>query len=335
MVLGSVYTIITTLGGVIAVRNLQGKAPASSPESGTKKSATKATPAPAFSETQWQFCVRASLITGLVSAVTSTQTKSKLARPFQTLFLGSVTITSYIFGTRLPSEFSKIVHPLVTSALVTLVVIRGLAAITGREFLETLATFKRGTLDPMEAGVADYFMYILGPSVVSLGITVYSRKNLLFENLPMVLTAMIISSVGGLYGTAGFVRLVQLGGMNGSLVRLSTLARNVTTALAIALTQMIGGDVSIIAVVVVMTGVLGATFGKTFLNALGIKDPICRGLGIGSSSQGLGVASMADEPEAFPFAAISMVLTAVAATSIASIPATKNALIRLASGSSS
>ena len=186
----------------------------------------------------------------------------------------------------------------------------------------------------MKAGAGDYLLYILGPSVVSFALSVYSRKSLVFSNLPMVLTAMIVSSAGGLFATGAFVRLIQLGGssQNAALVRLSTLGRNITTALAMALTDMVGGDLSIAAAVVCLTGIIGASYGIPLLNAIGIKDPVSRGLGIGSSSQGLGVASIAGEPDAFPFASVAMVLTAVSATTIASIPSARNALIRVTTG---
>jgi putative effector of murein hydrolase len=96
---------------------------------------------------------------------------------------------------------------------------------------------------------------------------------------------------------------------------------------------MLGGDISICASVVVLTGIVGATYGKSILTRAGVSDPVARGLAVGSSSQGLGVASMADEPDAFPFAAISMVLTAIAATTLVSIPAVKSSIVQLATGS--
>merc|ERR1712117_206331 len=108
------------------------------------------------------------------------------------------------------------------------------------------------------------------------------------------------------------------------------LPRNVTTALAIAIINIIGGDISIAVAVVVLTGIFGATFGAAILDWMRIHDPIARGIGIGASAQGLGVASLVNEKEAFPFAAISMVLTAVAATTLVSIPFIKNFLINLA-----
>ena len=219
-----------------------------------------------------------------------------------------------------------------TSCVILLLLAQLLGMATGSSFLDVLRTYKVGSLDPMKTGAGDVLLYLLGPSVVSFAISMYSRRTLLRSNFLVVIFAMLVSSVGGLFGTAAFVRAISLGGKDGAVVRLSVLSRNVTTALAMALTQMIGGDISIAASVVVMTGILGATYGKTLLTSMGVCDPVCRGLGIGSSSQGLGVASISDEPDAFPFAAISMVLTAMCATTLASIPSIRETLINLATG---
>merc|ERR1712238_476414 len=81
---------------------------------------------------------------------------------------------------------------------------------------------------------------------------------------------------------------------------LSVIPRNVTTPLAIAITNIIGGNVSIAVAVVVLTGIFGGTYGAKILSAMGITDPVSRGLAIGASAQGLGVASIANEKEAFP-----------------------------------
>jgi putative effector of murein hydrolase len=330
--IGFVYSITTTLGSVLAVRRLQGKQPIVSSTPTSVSIANNAPPPKPFSDEQWQFFWIASLVTGILS-VTAGKTNNNMASPLQMLFTMALTVSSYIFGTRLPSGFVK-VHPLVTSSTILLLLIRGLSVAVNKDFLKILKTYKTGSLNPMKAGAGDYLLYILGPSVVSFAVSVYSRKSLLFQNLPMVVTAMFVSSVGGLFATGAFVRLIQLGGTSTSaaLVRLSVLARNITTALAMALTDMLGGDMSIVSAVVCLTGIIGASYGIPLLDALGVKDPICRGLGIGSSSQGLGVASMAKEVDAFPFAAIAMVLTAIAATTLVSFPVARDALIRITTG---
>jgi putative effector of murein hydrolase len=296
------------------------------------KVALKVTGSP-FSDDQWNFCWKSTVVTCLFS-ILATKANYGLASPLQMMFTLFFTISSYIWGSRLPTAFVKVFHPLVTSSVMVLGLVRLLALVTGGDFLKVLASYKAGSLNPMLAGAGDYLLYLLGPGVVAFAVSIYGRKSLLFSNLPMVLTAMIVSSAGGLFATGAFVRLIQLGGPGGSLVRLSVLARNVTMALAMALTDMIGGNVAIIASVVCLTGILGGSYGVPLLNAMGIEDPICRGLGMGSSAQGLGVASIAGEPDAFAFASVAMVLTAVASTTLVSFPVIRNALIRVTTGQS-
>lgn len=272
--------------------------------------------------------VKASVVTGAVS-IAATRTGNEFATPLQTVFLFCSTVAAYVFGARLPSDFTKVVHPLVTSTAITLGVIRIAAELTGSTFMGVLGQYKVGSIQWKSAGAGDVLLYLLGPAVVSFALSVYSRKKLLKENLLVVLTAMVVSGGGGLFGTAAFVRLVRIGG---KVVRLSCLTRNVTTALAMAVTSMLGGDISIAASVVVFTGVFGATFGRSVMDAMGVKDPIARGLGLGCAAQGLGVSALIPEPEAFPFSAMGMILTAVFATTLVSVPAIKEMLINIATG---
>jgi putative effector of murein hydrolase len=331
--LGFLYTLTTVTYSVLAVQKATGSAakiPASTTSS-IQKPVAKAAPAKAYSDYLASSLFKITVVAGILSLISTSQGFA-FDTPLRTVFLGAFTVFAYVWGARLPPSFTKVVHPLVTSSGVLLGSIALLAKLTGVEFLDYLRYYKSGSLNLTKAGPGDILLYLLGPSVVSFAISMYSRRHLLKTNLPVVVTAMLMSSVGGLFGTAAFVRMISLGGKGGSMVRLSVLARNVTTALSMALTAMIGGDISIAASVVVLTGIIGATYGKTLLTALGVTDPICRGLAIGCSSQGLGVASISDEPDAFPFAAISMVLTAVSATTLVSIPVVKTCLIKLATG---
>ena len=274
----------------------------------------------------------ASVVTGAIS-IAASRLGNEYATPLNTLFMGFSTVAAYVWGAcSLPAAFTKIVHPLIIGTFLTLGVTQLSGWATGTTFLDMLKTYKVGSLDITKAGAGDILLHMLGPAVISFAVSMYSRKKLLKENLFVVLIAVLVSSVGGLFGTAAFVRAIQLGGTNGALVRLSVLSRNVTTALAMAITSILGGDISIATSVVIMTGVTGATYGRSILTAMGIHDPVSRGLAIGASSQGLGVASVISEPDAFPFAAMSMVLTAMSATTLVSIPAVKDALVKLATG---
>lgn len=340
VIVGFFYTISTVIGAVTVVNS--GKKGPEIPSVKDVKRAARfkakkavvlaSAPTKPYSQETLNNLIKASIVTGAIS-IAATRNGNEFATPLQTIFLLCSTVAAYVFGARLPSGFIKIVHPLVTSTAITLGVVRIAAELTGSGFLDVLGQYKVGSMQWKSTGAGDVLLYLLGPAVVSFALSMYSRRKLMKENLAVVLTAMVVSGGGGLFGTAMFVRLLRIGGKGGGrVVRLSCLTRNVTTALAMAVTNMLGGDISIAASVVVFTGVFGATFGKSVMNAMGVKDPIARGLGLGSAAQGLGVAALIPEPDAFPFAAIGMVLTAVFATTLVSIPAVKETLVNIATG---
>ena len=277
------------------------------------------------------------LFSGIASVLTQTilnKSDAIYATPLQTFFFFCVTCSTYVWGARLPVRFTKLIHPLLTSTGLTWAVLYWYGIITDKgTFMDMIKSYKVGSMKFDSAGAGDILLFLLGPSVVSFAISMYSRKQLLKENFLIVIASMLVSSLGALFGTAIFSKLIGLGSTsdNGLMIRLSMLARNVTTALAIPITQILNGDVSIAVVVVVLTGIIGAQYGRRLLDMVGIRDPVTRGLAVGSSAQGLGVSSMVPEPDAFPFAAMAMVLTAVAGTVFVSIPQIKDALVSLSS----
>ena len=77
---------------------------------------------------------------------------------------------------------------------------------------------------------------------------------------------------------------------------------------------------------------IGANFGASILDAAGIKDVTARGVGVGATAHGLGTAAFVGEKDVFPFAAISMALTASACTVLVSIPQIRGMVLKLALG---
>jgi putative effector of murein hydrolase len=115
-------------------------------------------------------------------------------------------------------------------------------------------------------------------------------------------------------------------------VRLLVLPRMVTAPLAIPIAQTLGADVALAATVVAVTGLLGASVGRAALDALGVSDPVTRGLAVGTAAHGLGTAAMADEPAAFPFAALAMALVGIFSTMLVTSPPVRALLLRVALG---
>jgi putative effector of murein hydrolase len=253
--------------------------------------------------------------------------------PWLGAFLLCTTLNSFVFGARLPTQFKTLVHPLVTCTALTWTAMAALGVATRTTFFTLLSHYTvratAATARGTTMGAGNILLFLLGPAVVSLAVSMYERRRLMRENLAEVGTAIGVSTAGGLVGTALAVRWLNLAS---PFLRLSLLSRNITSPLAMAIAKILGADVSLAVSMVVVTGLIGANFGASILDAARVTDPVARGLGIGAAAHGLGTAAFANEKDAFPFAAIAMALTATAATVAVSIPLLRNCLIRLALG---
>ena len=342
---GFYFTLLSTAGSVVGIRKLVSPdidvgigEDVDQEEDGDDgdenlKSSSKVAPPPPpkpFSDDLYNGLRMTTIGTGLIALLTSKLTyNNSLSGPFSSIFMLSATLYNFVFGARLPKSFTKVVHPLVTCTTLTWTIAKVFAFLTGSTFSSILRTYKTGSLGLMTAGAGDVLLFLLGPAVVSLAISMYDRRKLMKENLMEVGTAVSVSSIGGLFGTAAIVRLLQIA--NPSL-RLSLLSRNITSPLAMAIAGMLGANVSLAVSMVVVTGLIGANFGARILDAFGIQDAVARGLGIGAAAHGLGTAAFVNEKDAFPFAAIAMALTATACTVLVSVPTIKRLLIQMALG---
>ena len=104
-----------------------------------------------------------------------------------------------------------------------------------------------------------------------------------------------------------------------SQVMLASLAPKSTTApVAIGIAEGLGGEPTIAAVLVLLTGIFGAIIATPLLNALGIRDWRARGFSLGVAAHGIGTARAFQVNEtAGAFAGIGMGLNAVLTAIIA------------------
>ena len=332
---GFFFTLFSTSYSVLLVQNLANVNGETKFENVNQSAVTSSAPniikpAKPFSPALFRALKSLAWITGLLTVGTMKQfPSSKYVQLFKSSFLLFITLSGFVFGANLPKNFTKIVHPLITCSCTTWLFTKLLALLTGSTFFALLKSYKSGTLAPMLAGPGDVLLFLLGPAVVALSCQMYSRKKLMKENISTVGVSTIVSGFGGLYGTAVAVRLL---GLANSTIRLSLLSRNITSPLAMAIASILGADTSLAVTIVVLTGLLGANFGASILDAAGIKDPVARGLGIGAAAHGLGTAAFTNEKDAFPFAAIAMALTASACTVLVSVPSVKKSVLSLALG---
>lgn len=161
---------------------------------------------------------------------------------------------------------------------------------------------------------AQFVHFMLGPATVALGLPLY-------DNLPRVRKAALPMLAGLLAGSvtavASALLIARAFGVGGSV--LASLAPKSTTApVAIGIAERIGGQPTLTAALVLLTGIFGAIIVTPLLNALRIRDWRARGFAIGVAAHGIGTArAFQVNQTAGAFSGIGMGLNAVLTAIIA------------------
>ena len=79
-----------------------------------------------------------------------------------------------------------------------------------------------------------------------------------------------------------------------------------------------------------VTAIIAFATGKPLLSFLRVTDPVVRGLALSGAAHGGAVVTMADEPEAFPFAVLTMNLSAASAVLLLSLRPVRALLLAVA-----
>ncbi|BAT71950.1 effector of murein hydrolase LrgB [Thermosulfidibacter takaii ABI70S6] len=133
---------------------------------------------------------------------------------------------------------------------------------------------------------AGFIFYLLGPAVVSLAIPLYKEGKTILEYAKEIAIGVIF---GGILAAVTAVHIAKLLGASRPVL-LNLAPKSVTTAIAIGISEKIGGIPALTAVWVIITGILGNAVGVEVLNLFEVKDRVARGLGMGVTSHGLGTA---------------------------------------------
>lgn len=140
---------------------------------------------------------------------------------------------------------------------------------------------------------AGILKFLLGPAVVSLAVPVYKGRGTIKAYAREIAVGI---AVGGTFAILSAFYIAELLG-GSEEVLLSIAPKSVTTAIAIGISEKIGGIPALTAVLVILTGIMGNAVGPELLRAARVKDRIAKGLGMGVSSHGLGTARIILEDE--------------------------------------
>ncbi|WP_127959784.1 CidB/LrgB family autolysis modulator [Serratia microhaemolytica] len=131
---------------------------------------------------------------------------------------------------------------------------------------------------------------LLQPAIVALAFPLY-------EQLPQIRarwrSMLLVCLIGCIVAMLSGVAIAVLLGAQPEIVA-SILPKSVTTPIAMAVAESIGGIPAISAACVIFAGVFGAVFGHAWLNLLRIQSKPARGLAMGAASHALGTARCAE-----------------------------------------
>jgi predicted murein hydrolase (TIGR00659 family) len=155
---------------------------------------------------------------------------------------------------------------------------------------------------------------LLGPATVGLAVPFYRHRSLLRHHAPAIMAGVGLGSLASML-VAGVIALVA--GLPKEVV-LSLLPKSVTIPFAIEIARIHGGIPGLASAFVVATGTLGSVFGGTLLTWARIKDPVARGLAMGTGAHGQGTAMAFMEGERQgSMAGLAMTLAGITTAAIA------------------
>ena len=132
----------------------------------------------------------------------------------------------------------------------------------------------------------DYGHFLLGMSVVALGYLMYEQTDRLRGQVLPILTSI---GVGCTVGVLSVVYIARALGADRTILN-SIAPKSVTVPIAVAISEPLGGVVSVTSVVVFLVGIFGSIVGPRLLRRCGIRNPLARGLALGSAAHGIGTA---------------------------------------------
>lgn len=128
----------------------------------------------------------------------------------------------------------------------------------------------------------------LGPATVALAVPMYRNGLGLRRILPRLSLIVLVGAIVGMVTAAGSAWLL---GAPASIV-MSAVPKSVTTPIAIEICRQLRGIPQITIAMVIVSGILGATFGTHLLRLVGVTNDHAIGAAVGTSSHGIGTASL-------------------------------------------
>ncbi|MDE1939689.1 MAG: LrgB family protein [Alphaproteobacteria bacterium] len=183
----------------------------------------------------------------------------------------TLTLVAYQIATSVWERTNR--HPLANPVLLAIAILVLVLDVTGTDY----QTYFSG---------AQFIHFLLGPATVALAIPLYRAYDHIRQSAAAIAVATISGCVVAISSSVGIGWL--LGGSWRTL--LSLAPKSATTPIAMGVSSILGGNASLTAIFVILTGIMGAMLSTRLFNLIGVSDPRARGLATGLAAHGIGTA---------------------------------------------
>lgn len=131
---------------------------------------------------------------------------------------------------------------------------------------------------------AKYINYFLTPSTVCLAVPLYRQMKLLKEYAGAILISIMSGTAACAIMIFGLAKLFLLE----NSIYASLVPKSITTAIALGMSEELGGLSAVTVMAVFVTGILGAVIATTVFKIFKIEDPVAQGLAMGTAAHAIG-----------------------------------------------
>ena len=202
----------------------------------------------------------------------------------------TVTVAAYALADRTAQAARR--HPLVNPVVIAAALVIALLSLTATPF-------------PQYFDGAQFVHFMLGPATVALAVPLVENWRTVRRSAVPIAAALVAGSVTAV---ASAVAVGWALGLPPDILA-SLAPKSVTTPIAMGIATALGGIPALTAVLVILTGIVGAVMVTPLMNLLGMRDMAARGFAAGVAAHGIGTArAFQVDPLAGAFAGIGMAL---------------------------
>lgn len=126
--------------------------------------------------------------------------------------------------------------------------------------------------------------YLLTPATICLAVPLYEKLEVLKGNLKAILIGILSGVITCMISIFLIAKIFSLSKEE----FVTFLPKSLTTAIGMAISEELGGIVSITVGIIMITGIMGSVLADTVFKLLNITEPIAKGLALGTASHVIG-----------------------------------------------